>query len=492
MRKLSRRVARNRFCLIATLLFLLPAVGNLPTTIPASPSAGLEQSGEQISWNQQGLDELLAPVFINKMADFYVAGAAISIVKDDRLVYTRAFGKRDVFAEVPVVADRTLFRIGSVTKTITGVAVMQLVDRGLLDLDADVNAYLSEFKIDDRFDEPVRVRDLLTHTAGFDQLGTGRHEEKGEDVRPLGEFLAENLVRIRPPREVSCYDTYAITLAGYLIEELSQLGYEAYLKRNLFEPLRMQRTNVYVPESLKSDVAVGYEFRGEWFPQRWEFMNTDPASTVNSTVTDMANYMRMLLNGGEFEGRQVLSRRSTEAMLSRQYGNHPELPGYGLTFWEDTAYGVDAFSHGGSMTGFGSYLYLVPAENLGVFVAFSQESGRLADQVISRLVATALKDKVRKPEIRPRFSGGIELSRFTGSYADNMYNHSNPGQGWRRRPFELEADGKGNLVFNQRPAHPVAPLIFQRDDGLLLVFRENAVGEITHLLVRQTVYERLD
>ena len=470
---------------LSLLLLALQAAGLL--TQESRPRSG---DIDRDRLTAEALDEILRPVFINKMADFYVAGAAIAVVHAGELVYRAGFGDREVFREVPVDADRTIFRIGSVTKVLTGVAIMQLVDQGLLELDADVNDYLTELDVPRAFEEPVRVRHLLTHTAGFDQIGTGRHARSRAEVRPLRDFLAENLVRIRPPDEVSSYDTYAITLAGYLVEQVSGHSYEGYLRKQIFEPLEMHRSIITVPPELQSDVATGYEFRGQWFAQDWEFMNTDPASTVNATVTDMANFAIMMLQGGEFRGRRVLGEASTRAMLTQQYTNHPDQPGYGYTFWEDRTFGVSAWSHGGSMTGYGSFLYLVPEHDLGVFIAYNQESGRLASAVLSKLLSALFPNKVAEPELRERWTRPINLSRFVGSYANSMYNHGDPSRGWRRRPFDLKQKD-GALVFQGAPAFAVGPLTFQREDGLLLSFEEHEAGGIRHLFVNQAVYEKL-
>ena len=436
---------------------------------------------------KQPLHDLLNPIFVNKMADAHIAGAAMSVVKDGQVVYQRGFGRAEVFAPKPVVADRTVFRIGSVTKVVTGLAVMQCVDRGLLDLEADVNRYLTEFKVDDTFPEPVRVKHLLTHTAGFDQLGYDRHVSSRDSVLPLAEFLKDNLVRIRPPDQVSCYDTYAITLAGYLVEVVSGSSFEGYLSENIFGPLDMDHTFITVPEAYRDDLATGYEFRGEWVPQRWEYMNTDPASTVNSTVADMANLATMFLEGGEYGGQRILSKESVAAMMTRQFTNHPDQPGYGLTLFEDPNYGVPAFSHGGSMTGFACFLYLVPEERLGMFVAYNQESGQLGGLAMEAVVDHYLSERKHKPGPKPRVDG-VALDRFVGEYANNGYNHSQAERGgWRRRPFTIAKGEGGALMFQGRACFAVGELAFQSDDGLLLTFLADGDGAVTHLVVQQTV-----
>lgn len=436
------------------------------------------------------LDSILRPLVINRMTDRYIAGAAISIVHDGRLIYAEGFGDREVFTEDPVDPTRTIFRIGSITKVLTGVAILQLVDRGLLDLDANVNVYLDELQVPHTFDEPVRVRHLLTHTAGFDQIGLDRHIESPDATRPPAEWLAENLVRIRPPGEISAYDTYAITLAGYLVEAVSGLAYEEYLRQNVFAPLAMHRSGIRIPPALVSDVALGYGFAGEWEVLSWEYMNTNPASSVNSTAVDMAHLNLMLLGEGRFQGRRVLSEEHAKAMVTRQYTNHPDQPGYSYTLFENQWNGITTFSHAGSMAGYAAMLYLVPEHELGIFISANQESGALIDAVVSPLLA-ALLPGAAPPERRAPYTGRVDLARFTGTYANNVYHHGDPTTGWRRQPFAIEATDDGALTFDGAPARPVGLLAFERDDGLLLTFREDASGEITHLFVRQTVYEKL-
>lgn len=437
------------------------------------------------------LDSLVRPIFINRMADRYVAGAAVAVVHGGRLIYAEGFGDREVYFEEPVEPARTIFRIGSITKALTAVAVLQLVDRGLVDLDADVNRYLDEFRVPDDFESPVRVRDLLTHTGGFDQIGLDRHAESPEEVTPLGEWIGANLVRIRPPGRISAYDTYGMTLAGHLVEKVSGLEYAEYLRSHVFMPLAMHRSGIDVPPALEEDVAVGYGFAGEWEALPWEHMNTVPASSVNSTVVDMANVMIILLGGGRFGGRQVLSARASREMLSRQHTNHPEQPGYGYALFENDWNGITTFSHAGSMTGYAAMLYLVPEYDIGIFIACNQESSSVIDPVLAGLLGALFPD-ARPPELRDRYEGRLDLSRFTGTYADNMYHHGDPDTGWKRRPFEVETTDDGALLFDGIAAWPVAPLTFQREDGLLLSFRANEAGRITHLFVRQAVYEHLD
>ncbi len=441
--------------------------------------------------NASAIDSVLRPIVIDRMADRYIAGAAIVVVSGDQIVYRSGFGRREVLHEDPVKVDRTIWRLGSITKVLTGVATLQMVDRGLLRLDADVNQYLGEAKVPETFPKPVTAHHLLTHTAGFDQIGVDRHVKSREEVRPLGAFLAENLVRLRAPGELAVYDTYGIVLAGHLVERLSQKLYEEYLRQNVFDPLEMTRSGIGVLPEHARDMAVGYEFAGHWEAMSWEYMNTGPASTANATATDMGSFLIMLLNGGRFKGRQVLSENAVRQMFTRQFGNDREQPGYGYTLWEDRLFGMPAFSHGGSMTGYGALLYLIPQHQIGVFVAYNQESSALGTTVVSALVESLFPGSAAPPLPGATHSANADLSRFAGEYANSIHNHRNPDRGWRRRPFSVTVNGSGQVVFEGQAATRVGPLAFQRPDGVLVTFRETADKEITHMFVNQTVFERM-
>ena len=145
------------------------------------------------------------------------------------------------------------------------------------------------------------------------------------------------------------------------------------------------------------------------------------------------------------------------------------------------------------MTGFGSMFYLIPEHKIGVYICYNQEASNLSEVVLSTFVGHVFPETLEKNQLRkPRLKSKLNLERYMGTYANNMYNHSKPElRGWRTRPFELKADENGQLLFGQKPYYPVEQLVFQRNDGLILVFRENENGEITHLFVKQTVYEKL-
>nr|BFE84354.1 hypothetical protein GCM10020093_069550 [Planobispora longispora] len=206
------------------LLKLLTALVLSATPAQAAPPSDLPGVGELV-------DEHVTSV----MAEEKIPGATVTVVAGGREVVDKGYGWADVERRLPVDPERTRFLIGSETKLFTAQAALQLVHAGKLDLDADVNSYLTTFKISDTYPgRPVTLRHLLTHTAGFDEdhvLGSG------SNVRPLGEALAATQpARLRPPGTGVTYNNYGVALAGYLVETVSGMPFEKYVEKNVFAP----------------------------------------------------------------------------------------------------------------------------------------------------------------------------------------------------------------------------------------------------------------
>lgn len=193
------------------------------------------------------LEKLVDGVMAAEMKRQQIPGAAFVLVQNGRVVLAKGFGAADVEKKTRVRADWTIFPIGSVTKVFTATAVVQLADRGKLDLDADVNPYLRRVRVPATYDAPVTARHLLTHTGGFDELRGRLLQSTRERVEPLSEFLESRLVRIRPPGAMTAYSSFGMTLAGLVVEDVTGMSYERYLKRNVWDPLGMSRTSVEVP-----------------------------------------------------------------------------------------------------------------------------------------------------------------------------------------------------------------------------------------------------
>ncbi|MFC7644728.1 serine hydrolase domain-containing protein [Streptosporangium lutulentum] len=324
------------------------------------------------------MDEYVA----TSMAEEKVPGVAVTVVAGGREVVDKGYGLADVERRIPVDPERTRFLIGSETKLFTAQAALQLVHEGRLDLDADVNTYLTTFKIRDTYPgRPVTLRNLLTHTAGFDEdyvVGSGK------DVRPLGEALAATQpARLRPPGTGVSYSNYGVALAGYLVEIVSGMPFEEYVGRHVFEPLGMNDSVIACGglEDTRAYLVDGSAARADCAD--FTASGAGPASTA----ADMARYMRAQLSLDARLGSGVAAE-----MQRQQYTEDPRLPGMGFV-WEESPYrGHRMLFKGGDMPGMHSYMFLLPEQGIGIHVMSNGDgTGRhgldgfaLAEKIIDR------------------------------------------------------------------------------------------------------------
>src|SRR2546423_13336768 len=189
-----------------------------------------------------------------------IAGAVVSVVKDGQVLFQKGYGYADVEGKKPVLPDQTLFRPGSISKLFTAIAVMQLVEQGKLDLDRDVNEYI-DFAIPKTYPEPVTLRRLLTHTAGFEEVLKNLFVASQQQMKPLHDYLVAALpARIFPPGKVAAYSNYGLTVAGYIVERVSGEKFESYIDNHILKPLKMQSSTFAQPPPgpLEPQMSQGY------------------------------------------------------------------------------------------------------------------------------------------------------------------------------------------------------------------------------------------
>lgn len=411
-----------------------------------------------------------------------IPGAAFIFVRRGRVVYQRGYGWADVSSRRAVDPEKTIWRIGSISKTFTATAVMQLADRGRIHRQADVNLYLSKVKVPESYPLPVTVTDLLTHTGGFDEIRPGTQGPSRESVQPLPEFLASRLVRVRPPGQTISYSTYGITLAGDLVEEVSGKPIEEYLAENLWRPLGMNRTSINVPGNLGGDVAVGYERRGDSLEaQPWEWYHTTPASSINSTAADMARYLLAHLGHGRVGSARILSEKASAEMLSQQVRMHPKVPGVTLGFWEGQFGDLRVVEHGGNVAGFSAQLVMIPSEDAGFFVVNQFENSKLRDNLEDALLRHLYpRARLRPMPPAPPPDFRKRGDAYAGNYGPSTSCHSCKP---RSVPYVLEVKNEGDaLRISGFRYLEVAPLLFLREDGAAhIAFRADASGGIVEM-----------
>ena len=300
-----------------------------------------------------------------------IAGGVVVVVRDGEVLFKKGYGYADVEEKKPVDPDLTLFRPGSVSKLVTWTAVMQLVEQGRVDLDADVNTYL-DFEIPERYGTPVTMRNIMTHTPGFEEQAKGLMGV-GRDVIALSAHLKRWVPeRIFPPGEMPAYSNYATALAGYVVERVSGMSFDDYLDANIFEPLGMMHSTFRqpLPERLAPQMSQGYALASEP-PRPFEIVGPAPAGSMSSPGVDMAKFMIAHLQKGAYGSNRILEPDTAEQMHNTPLTVLPEVNRMMLGFYETNYNGRRVVSHGGDTQWFHTYLHLFIDDGIGLYMSFN-------------------------------------------------------------------------------------------------------------------------
>ncbi|WP_207790339.1 serine hydrolase domain-containing protein [Sandaracinobacter neustonicus] len=296
-----------------------------------------------------------------------IIGTVVVVVKDGKVLVKKGYGLSDLKTRKPVDPDATLFRPGSVSKLFTWTAVMQQVEAGKIDLDADVNTYL-DFKIPPRNGKPITMRDVMTHTPGFEEAIRGLITANPA----LGNNEA-NLKRWTPKRvfdagTTPAYSNYATGLAGYIVERVSGLKFDDYIDQKILGPLQMHNSSFRqpLPDRLKPMMSTGY-LDATKPPVPYEIVSLPPAGSLAATGTDMGNFMIAHLQNGKFGDGQIMKPETAIQMHETARSVMAPLNNMRLGFYQQDINGQRVITHGGDTMAFHSLLTLFLDQNVGLF-----------------------------------------------------------------------------------------------------------------------------
>jgi CubicO group peptidase (beta-lactamase class C family) len=363
-----------------------------------------------------------------------IPGATVAIVKDDAVLLTRAYGLADVEKHIAVSAQDTLFRPASISKLFTWTAVMQQVEAGRLDLDHDINEYL-DFRIEGYGGQPIKLRHLMTHTAGFEESLLDLLVDDVSKVKPLGDALKDGIpARIYPPGTVPAYSNYGAALAGYIVARVSGMPFEQYIEEHIFKPLKMAHSSFRqtLPDALREHLSNGYiTGSGEVVP--FELGWDAPAGALSSTAPDMAQFMMAHLNGGLLPGgddsSRILKPQTTELMHSVANRPAPVVDAMCYGFYEQQRNGVRVIAHGGDLTAFHSELVLIPSAKVGLFVSFNSSGKESAVYNVRTAVFEGFMDRYFPRQtpapLAPPADAKEHAAALVGNYEDSRRSDQN-------------------------------------------------------------------
>lgn len=468
----------------------------------------LEQSKSKDELSFEGLDDVANGILEQQR----IPGIAIVVVKNGKTVFKNGYGFANLEEKISVDPDRTLFRIGSVSKALTFLTLTKLIDDGRLKRSDNVESFIDGISNPLDFDQPITIDHLLTHTAGFDQIGVGRHiYDHDLDLasrkakRPnLTDFLeANNLRRVSAPGEMFRYDTYGVTLAGAIIEKVTGKPFSDAMKAELFLPLGMQNSFVEVEPQYFSDLATGYGWRDEQFQSRpYEVYVTTPASSIDSTIADMGRLLETLTNDGANANGRLLSTKATQRVLSPQFRAHPDFVGITHGFFESftsndgrTQKHLPTIGHGGSMDGYRSALTVIPDKRVGIFIAANRapESGGgnvdfrpIIDFVVEQFQDAPLKEPFPIPDAADGLN--VDLTEYESDYYYGVFCHSPTMEdaaalSWPRPDARKVSVDGDKLLIGEETYLPCEKDLFVKADGERQVFfGRNSKGEISNFV----------
>lgn len=430
-----------------------------------------------------------------------IPGVVVAVVRADRVLLAEGYGHARLDPPQPADATRSLFRIGSISKTFTYTAAMQLVERGVIALDDPVNQHLPvPLQVpDDGFPEPVRVRHLLSHTAGFEDLALGHlFERDPREVRRLDDYLAqERPRRVRAPDTAAVYSNYSVALLGALVAHRSGMPFEDYVEHHLTGPLGMQRTTFREPlppddprrvdAELAADIATGYGVHGGgWRAATFEYVaHGAPAGSASASASDMARWMRVHLNGGELDGVRILSRDTAQRMRTLMFRNAADLPGVAHGFLIETYGPYTAWGHAGALRQFHSSMVLMPDLDLGVFASANAADAREDVRELVRLIVEFMAPQA-VPQAQTITMSEQDLRRYAGVYRSNRRPYHGAGKAVVGLTSDVvvqaHADGSLRVRSGGRTWRylPIGPHLFQEEGGnQRMQFLMGADGTVT-------------
>ena len=474
-----------------------------PSPPPANVPVVAPQPRPAPELTKADFETFLDALIPSQLRNRNIAGAVVSVVKDGQVLFQKGYGYADVEEKKPVLPDQTLFRPGSISKLFTATAVMQLVEQGKLDLDRDVNDYL-DFPIPKTYPEPVTLRQLLTHTGGFEETLKNLFVAHESDIKPLRTYLVNEMpARIFPPGKIPSYSNYGFTLAGYIVERVSGEKFERYVENHILKPLGMNNSTFDqpLPPQLAPQMSKGY-LSASKKPRDFEWVQAAPAGALTTTASDMTRFMLAFLQDGAVDGVSILKPETVRQMETRQFEFDPMLTGLGITFMEYLIDPVRIIAHGGDTVYFHSDMILVPDAHLGYFLSYNSlgkdvggSRGEVLRTFANRYFSSAGQPKV---DVDPN------TEKSDGRAVSGLYDGTRRGETTLLKilalvgQFKVSSDKEGVLQIegmkNQsgelKRWREIAPLIYREIDGLeRLGFRRDASGAVGEMLPFPAIYE---
>ncbi len=406
-------------------LLLLRSILILLVTLSASVIA--DNNTPQV-FNQENLKAFTDETIKKAQRLLSIPGAAVTIVKGDSIVYSKAYGLSDFKNNIYTDESDTQFAVGSVSKVLTIAGLLKLVEQGKLSLEDDVFKIL-EFGVTEAEESVITVRQLVSHSAGFEESFLGAFAATTNSVNPplLDYLKIHSEQRVRKSGEQIVYSNYAINLIGGIIEKVSGMAFEKYMQSQILQPLGMLSSSYNskkIPRSGDPYKAVAHFWSGKKYIDNRDYYLAKgqyPAAGLLTTAEDMARFIQWQLNGRLSKKLDLLEPRYLKLMHTEIMKNHPKLDGVTFGFWKNTVSGYQVLEQDGVLNGFVSRISLFPELDLGIFITTNAVTGHtLTSQFEQKLIAQFFDKGFKVIAAK----GKHDLQQYAGTYQMAWGNES--------------------------------------------------------------------
>lgn len=441
----------------------------------------------------------------DQMGTYHIPGVVISVVKDGKVFFSKGYGYADIEKQTPFT-ENSLLTTASLGKLFTAVGVLQLSEKGIIDLGSDIRPYLKDFKLNTNFDSPLTFSNLLTHTDGFETRMIGVATINPEDLLPLGDLLATYKPnQILPAGKFLTYGDYAANLAGYLTQEISGVPFEKYMDEKILDPLGMTNSTFdqHISESVRENLSTGYSYEnGAFQPEPFFYINYAPQGGLRTTASEMNHFMLALLNNGVYQNHQILNSESVQSMLTQQFSPLSGMPGITYGLFEEFNNGHRALFRDGDGVGTRTRMILLPEQNTGIFISYNSGDSNLR----LNMIRDYLDHYYTSGKTAPVGMDGYEkrAPMFTGTYRPLQADISTftKSMFFFSQLVEIQANNDGTLTIQSTGMGDhssvmggfegatqwieVSPLRFERIDGKgLVAFVADKNGKIIQMISGQ-------
>ena len=378
--------------IISVLMLTVIIIGAVYQPAFATTSVEATISGQAATQLSEPTDPVEFEAFLDaylagQMETHHIPGVVFSMVKDGKVFFSKGYGYANLDTQIPFDPEETVLVTASLAKAFAAVAVLQLNERGMIDLHEDVRPYFKDFPLETNFDESLTFANLLTHTDGFEARPIGSAAFSKDDLLPLGELLETYApAQLYPPGQYMTYGDYAANLGGYLTQEISGIPFEQYMAENIIVPLGMASSSFVQPppEEMLGRQATGYDYQnGQQEAVALFYTRYGPSGGLRTTAADMNHFMLALLNGGEYAGAQIMNASTVEMMFTQQFAPHHKLAGITYGLFEHLENRQQLFLRDGDGVGTRSRMVLFPDQDLGFFLSYNSGDNNLRLDIVS-------------------------------------------------------------------------------------------------------------